>query len=125
MGNAQVIDLIVQKGNPSPSTYIGPGKAVEVGEFLKTHPVDVIIIGGILTPNQKFNLTKTYWDINPKIAVWDRVDLILAIFSRHAHTQEAILQIDLARMRSYRAKYLRHGKNPVQSGSRNRYPGYR
>ena len=35
----------------------------------------------------------------PTIEVWDRVDLILHIFSRHAHTTEAKLQIELAAMR--------------------------
>ena len=32
------------------------------------------------------------------VAVWDRIDLILAIFSLHAHTSEAKLQIELAKM---------------------------
>jgi len=98
MGDAQVVDLFVQKGIPSPTTYIGQGKTLEIAEFLKTHSVDVIIVDGMLTAHQKFNLTKMYWDINPRIEVWDRVDLILAIFSRHAHTTEAKLQIELARM---------------------------
>ena len=99
MGDAVVVDIIVQKGPSYPATYIGPGKAREVAEYLTHHNVDVVTLNGILTPNQKFNLTKMFWDINQKIEVWDRVDLILAIFSRHAHTTEAKLQITLARMR--------------------------
>ena len=99
MGDAVVVDLLVQKGLPYPATYIGPGKAREAVDYLTSHSVDVVTINGILTPNQKFSLTKMFWDINPKIEVWDRVDLILAIFSRHAHTTEAKLQISLARMR--------------------------
>ena len=99
MGNAVVVDIIVQKGPSYPATYIGPGKAREVAEYLTHHSVDVVTVNGILTPNQKFNLTKMFWDINPKIEVWDRVDLILSIFSLHAHTTEAKLQISLARMR--------------------------
>lgn len=99
MGDAAVVDLIVQKGLPSLSTYIGPGKAREATDYLIHHSVDIVTLNGILSPNQKFNLTKMFWDINPKIEVWDRVDLILTIFSRHAHTTEAKLQIALARMR--------------------------
>ncbi len=99
MGDAMVVDLIVQKGPVFSATYIGPGKAQEVAQYLTHNSIDVVILSGILTPNQKFNLTKMYWDINPKIEVWDRVDLILAIFSRHAHTTEAKLQIEVARMR--------------------------
>lgn len=98
MGDAVVMDLIMQKGEEFAATYIGRGKAQEIAEYLKTNPIDIIILNGQLKPGQKFNLTKMYWDVNSKIIVWDRVDLILAIFSRHAHTTEAKLQIDLARM---------------------------
>ncbi len=100
LGNAEVIDLIHQKGEEFDATYIGPGKAEEVAEYLKTNPVDVIIFNGQLKPSQKFNLLKLFWAVHPNIAIWDRVDLILAIFSRHARTTEAKLQIELARMTS-------------------------
>ncbi len=99
LGNAKVVDIILQKGTPQRAMYIGPGKAREVAGYIKNHPVDVIVVGGALTPNQKFNLTKMCWDTHPKIEVWDRVDLILSIFSRHARTTEAKLQIEMARMR--------------------------
>jgi GTP-binding protein HflX len=98
MGDAQVMDLVMQKGEEFAATYIGPGKAREVFDYLSVHPIDIVAFNGPLTANQKFNLTKMYWDINPKIEIWDRIDLILAIFSRHAHTREARLQIDLAQM---------------------------
>jgi len=100
LGNARVIDLIHQKGEEFPETYIGPGKAEEIGEYLKTHPTDIIIFNGQMKPSQKFNLMKLYWDVRPNIQIWDRVDLILAIFSLHARTTEAKLQIELARMYS-------------------------
>jgi GTPase len=100
LGNANVIDLIHQKGEEFKETYIGPGKAAEVGEYLKTHPTDIIIFNGQMKPSQKFNLMKLYWEVRPNIQIWDRVDLILAIFSLHAHTTEAKLQIELAKMHS-------------------------
>lgn len=99
MGDAQVMDIIMQKGEEFAATYIGPGKVREIAEYLKKTPIDVIVFNGQLTPGQKFNLTKRFWDTNPNIIVWDRVDLILAIFTKHAHTKEALLQIELARMR--------------------------
>ncbi|MEK7543562.1 MAG: GTPase HflX [Patescibacteria group bacterium] len=99
LGGATVVDIILQKGVPQRPLYIGPGKAQEVASYIKNHSVDVIVVGGMLTPNQKFNLTKMYWDTNPTIEVWDRMDLILSIFSRHARTTEAKLQIEMARMR--------------------------
>lgn len=99
LGQATVAHIILQKGVPQRALYIGPGKAREVGDYIQSHPVDVIVVGGTLTTTQKFNLTKMYWDTSPTIEVWDRVDLILSIFSRHARTTEAKLQIEMARMR--------------------------
>lgn len=99
LGDAGVTDIFIQKGIVHRDTYIGSGKTEEIIEYLKKQPVDVVMVNGNLTPTQKFNLTKTFWDINPRIVVWDRIDLILAIFSRHAQTQEAKLQIELAYMR--------------------------
>jgi len=99
LGNTAPTDLFVQKEYPHKATYIGTGKAKEIGEYLTTHPIDVIIINGNLNQIQKFNLTRMYWGIQPTIEVWDRIDLILSIFAKHAHTKEAVLQIKLARMR--------------------------
>lgn len=99
MGGAEVMDVIVQKGPEHPAKFIGPGKAEEIAGYLRTNPVDIVVMSGQLNPSQKFNLLKLFWDILPTIVVWDRVDLILAIFSKHAHTTEASLQIELARMR--------------------------
>ncbi len=99
LGDATVTDLIVQKGKPVRATFIGSGKTEEVGQYLATHDTDIVLFNALLSPEQKFTLTKMYWDTRPAIRVWDRVDLILEIFSRHAHTREATLQIDLARMR--------------------------
>lgn len=98
LGNATVVDIIVQHGSRTNSTYIGTGKVDEIAVYLGTHTVDTIIVNGNLKPNQKFTLMQQFWSINPVIQVWDRIDLILAIFSRHARTTEANLQIDLARM---------------------------
>ena len=38
------------------------------------------------------------WKADPDIVVWDRVDLILKIFQKHARTAEGKLQIELAAM---------------------------
>lgn len=100
LGNARVVDLIHQKGEEFDATYIGPGKAQEVAEYVKNNPIDIIILNGQLAPSQKFNLMKMFWDVRPNIQIWDRIDLILAIFSRHAKTTEAKLQIKLAQMSS-------------------------
>lgn len=95
LGNSSIVEIITQHG----STYIGSGKADEIIEYLKSHPIDTVLISGILKPNQKFSLIKQFWGIRQTIQVWDRIDLILAIFSQHAQTTEATLQIELARIR--------------------------
>ena len=57
-----------------------------------------MIINSIVNHTQLFNLLELLWKVNPVIAVWDRVDLILHIFEKHARTAEAKLQIEIARM---------------------------
>lgn len=57
----------------------------------------LIIIDAILKPAQIFALTELFQEKN--ITVWDRIDLILHIFSAHATSAEAKLQIELARIR--------------------------
>ncbi len=116
LGNARIIDIITQHGSSTQSTYIGSGKAAEIAEYLRTHSVDTVLVSGNLKPNQKFNLVKLFWGIHPTIRVWDRIDLILAIFSRHAHTTEASLQIDLARMRHMGPRIYGMGHELSQQG---------
>lgn len=98
LGNATITDIITQHGSVTPASYIGTGKVEEVAAYLTTHPTDIVLLNGHVKPSQKFLLTKSFWEINKQIIVWDRVDLILAIFSKHAKTTEANLQIELARM---------------------------
>lgn len=98
LGNATITDIITQHGSITPASYIGTGKVEDVAAYLATHPTDIVLLNGHVKPSQKFLLTKSFWEINKQIIVWDRVDLILAIFSKHAKTTEANLQIELARM---------------------------
>jgi len=91
-----VIKKIIQKrGRPSPKSYLGSGKAEEAALIAKDLKIDVIICNTILKPNQLMNLQKTF----DKKKIWDRIDLILNIFDKHANTDEAFLQIKLARLR--------------------------
>lgn len=72
-------------------TVIGSGKIIEIQNFLKEHPVDVVIIDYKLTGSQIFNLSNAF-----STRVLDRVGLILDIFALHAKTNEAKLQVKLA-----------------------------
>lgn len=63
---------------------------------------DLLIIGNILKPAQVYNVNETIRlhpllkDTDIKIQAWDKVDLILKIFDKHASSAEAKLQIELA-----------------------------
>lgn len=97
-GGGSVVEVIQRRANPHPGTYVGTGKAKEIEELVSKYRIDVIILNGNATSSQQFKLQKMYWEINPDIEIWDRVDLILKIFEKHATTVSAKLQIKLARM---------------------------
>lgn len=73
------------------ATVIGGGKVEEICEFLKQHPVDVVIVDYKLVSSQIKNLTDAFGT-----RVIDRVGLILDIFAKGAKTNEAKLQVKLA-----------------------------
>ena len=90
-----VIKKIIQKrGRPSAKTFLGTGKITEAAEESKDLDIDLVIINGVLKPNQYIHLQ----DLFPKKKLWDRVDLILNIFDKHAQSSLSKLQINLARM---------------------------
>ncbi len=82
---------------PHPRTFIGPGKVEEIGRDGKALGAKLLIINDKLKPRQIYQLQEM---LRPaKIDVWDRIDLILKIFARHARTTEARLEIELASIR--------------------------
>ena len=93
-----VVDIIQHRTRPDKSTFIGSGKAQELAKTIVEKRIDIVVINAIVNPSVLFNLTQILWVNSPKIQVWDRIDLILNIFDLHAHTTEAKLQIEIARM---------------------------
>lgn len=83
---------------PHLSTYIGPGKIEEITQIIRKKNIDVIIVNAIVDSGQLFRLEKALWKTKHDIIVWDRVDLILAIFENHATSVESKLQIELAKI---------------------------
>lgn len=94
-----VVTIIQHRTKPDKSTFIGSGKVLELVDIVKQRRIDVVVVNAIVNPTVLFNLTQKLWTVNPQIQVWDRVDLILNIFDKHAATAEAKLQIEIARMR--------------------------
>ena len=64
--------------------------------------VELLIIGNILKSSQIFNINE-YLRVGEsgveeefELQAWDKVDLLLKIFDRHAQSTEAKLQVELA-----------------------------
>lgn len=98
-GGATVVKIVQRRAHPDSHSYVGRGKAEEIVGFVQSEKIDVIVINDTVKPGQLFNLQKQAWKYNSQIEVWDRVDLIINIFDKHAHTAEAKLQIKLVKMR--------------------------
>lgn len=95
-----IIDRVIQRlDNPDNATFIGKGKVREVVELVASKDVDVVVLNNTAKPRQVHTLKTALQEVKSNIEVWDRVDLILQIFDKHAVTKEAKLQIELARMR--------------------------
>ena len=81
------------------STYIGEGKAQELAKQVLLEEIDAVVINDNLKSSQLYALRSIFEEEKQNIRIWDRTDLILHIFEKHATTTEAKLQIKLASVR--------------------------
>ena len=96
-GGAVVVKSIQRKEKPDGRTFIGKGKVDEILIMAKELGATLLVVNHELKPSQIFHLEE---ELKPaKMRVWDRTDLILNIFEKHAKTTEAKLEIELARIR--------------------------
>lgn len=96
-GGMVIVKTYQKRQHPDYRTYIGRWKLEEIKEEMQKEGASLLIIGNILRPSQVYMLNEKMRDA--KIEVWDRVDLILKIFDKHADSTEAKLQIELAAIR--------------------------
>ena len=93
---ASVVAQVVQKRTaPTASTYMGPGKLEEIKGIMRQNHATTLIIDAALSPGQVRNIEEI---VEGKII--DRGQLILDIFAKHARTNEARVQVELAQMRT-------------------------
>ncbi|MDR0304314.1 MAG: GTPase HflX [Chitinispirillales bacterium] len=91
---AQVVQTIVQKTQkPLASTYFGSGKLKEIKQVMEENDCETLVIDAELRPSQIQNIEEI---VEKKII--DRSQLILDIFSLHARTAEAKIQVELAQL---------------------------
>lgn len=74
------------------ATFIGSGKALEIEKICQEKNIEIVIFDDEISPHQQRNLEKVF-----KIPVIDRTELILGVFAKRAKTNEAKIQVDLAK----------------------------
>jgi GTP-binding protein HflX len=90
----RVVDRLLQdRDHLDVATFVGRGKAQEIGAHARGHHADLIIFDDDLSPAQIRNLEKL---IGARVI--DRSGLILDIFARRARSREARTQVELARL---------------------------
>ncbi len=111
-GSDPVDRELVKRDRIDPATYIGSGKAEELGRLTRALNIDVVVFDQPLTPAQQRNLQRIF-----HCDVVDREALILDIFAQHATSKVGTLQVELALLR-YRLPRLRGmGKALSQQGA--------
>lgn len=111
-GSDPVDRELVKRDRIDPATYIGSGKAEELGRLTRALDIDVVVFDQPLTPAQQRNLQGIF-----HCDVVDREALILDIFAQHATSKVGALQVELALLR-YRLPRLRGmGKALSQQGA--------
>lgn len=138
-GDFEIVSIYQKKvSNPNYYYYIGTGKAEEVLKESLDKDIAYIIINNELKPHQIWNLQELFEKIkaeyikqhkignddyksdikrDKRIEIWDRIDLILKIFSKHATTKEAKLEIELAKLKHMGPRIYRMGEMLSQEGA--------
>ena len=143
----EIVEVFYQKRNrPDPNYFLGKGKLDEVKEFLgievsdedkelnsvmekveerkrekererkkEENAVDMVIVDATLKPGQHYRI-----ESGLGIECVDRIGLILSIFKEHAHTREAKLQVELARLQ-YQLPFM---KEWIHRGKEGEKPGF-
>ncbi len=93
-GGVVLVKVVQKKLVPAYKTFIGGGKIEEMIAEGKSLGANILIVNNELKPHQTYNLSEIFR--KEKMEVWDRIDLILKIFQKHAETREARLEIELA-----------------------------
>lgn len=78
---------------PNPKTFVGPGKLIEIKNYIEENEIGLVIFDDELTPKQLRNIEQEL-----KVLILDRTNLILDIFAKRAQTANAKTQVELAQL---------------------------
>ncbi|HVP58064.1 MAG TPA: GTPase HflX [bacterium] len=92
-GGSVVSAALQERRTIDPATFIGKGKAEEIGMVCREQAVDLVLFDEDLSPAQARNLEKL-----TGVRVIDRSQLILDIFALGARTSVARAQVELAQL---------------------------
>jgi len=92
-GVAVAGEMIQQREQPHPNTYLGPGKVIEAKAAAIAADANLIACDDELTARQERNLEDALG-----LPVVDRTTVILDIFAAHAASAEGKLQVELAQL---------------------------
>jgi len=119
-----IIEIETQSGTPDPKGFFGRGRLQDVGDELSGivsgHPwegVDLVIVHCNATPRQLVNIHNVVG-----VETWDRVRLLLTLFTSHASSVEARTQVRIAQLQADRT-ILRELANQQTTGERAGFGG--
>ena len=92
-GVEPVAEIVQQRANPDPRTYVGKGKLDELKQAYEHANAEVLLVDDELEPSQQRALENAL-----TARVVDRTQLILDIFAQHAKSAEGKLQVELAQL---------------------------
>lgn len=101
-GATVVGSLTARVERPSPSLYIGSGKADEARMLCDALEADLVLVNQTLSPVQERNLER-----HLERRVVDRTGLILDIFAQRARSFEGKLQVELAQLKHMATRLVR------------------
>ncbi|MBC7081221.1 MAG: GTPase HflX [Thermoplasmatales archaeon] len=99
--NYEIDKVFIQKKGEDPSYYIGKGKIEGIKKYVRERDIKIAFVNDSLRPSQWYNLEKSLG-----IEVYDRIRLILEIFTKRAKRKEAKLQVNLAKLQ-YEKPFVR------------------
>ncbi|TLZ52829.1 MAG: GTPase HflX [Methanobacteriota archaeon] len=112
----RLIDVFVQRRQaPDPKYFVGKGKLEDLKATVERQAIEIVVFAGTLRPNQHHELEKAL-----KVQCYDRLRVILEIFTRRAQSREARLQVELA-MLQYEIPILKEWIHSAAAGER---PGF-
>lgn len=121
-GGLVLLKVIQRRHHAGSKSYIGRAKLEEIVAESKALGANLVIVNDTMKPRQRYGIEETLEELKVNdgkrvnLEVWDRVDLILGIFDKHARTAEAKLQLELARIKHLGPRIFGMGKDMSNQG---------